>query len=93
MKTFVNNEQNNWTKFLSMGKFIYTNANNLSTGHTIFELNWEYHLRFCHEKAIDFWYKSKSTDNILTNLCKLIITFYKNLYNVQIYKKDYKISM
>ena len=39
LRAFVNWEQNDWARFLPMAKFIYNNAKNASTGHTLFKLN------------------------------------------------------
>ena len=51
LRAFVNFEQNNWAKLLSMAEFAYNNAKNASTGHTPFELNCGYHfLRFFWER-------------------------------------------
>ena len=40
---FVNHEQDNWARQLSMAEFAYNNAKNASTGHTPFELNCGFH--------------------------------------------------
>ena len=39
LRVFINFKQNDWARLLSMAKFAYNNAINLSTGHTPFELN------------------------------------------------------
>ena len=41
---FVNFKQNNWARLLSLVKFAYNNAKNVSIDHTPFELNSDYHL-------------------------------------------------
>lgn len=38
-QTFVNYDQNDWTRLLLMAKFAYNNAKNTNIGHTSFELN------------------------------------------------------
>ena len=43
LRAFVNFEQNDWAKLLSMAEFTYNNAKNASTSHTPFELNYSYH--------------------------------------------------
>ena len=39
LQAFVNFEQNNWARLLTMAEFAYNNAKNASTGYTPFELN------------------------------------------------------
>ena len=41
---FINFNQDNWARLLSMAEFTYNNSKNASTGHTPFELNCGYHL-------------------------------------------------
>ena len=42
-QAFINFEQNDWARLLPMVEFVYNNAKNTSTGHTLFELNYSYH--------------------------------------------------
>ena len=53
LQAFVNFEQNNWVRLFSMVEFVYNNAKNASTGHTLFELNCKYHPRVSYEKDLD----------------------------------------
>ena len=39
LRAFVNFEQNDWARLLSMADFAYNNAQNVITGHMLFELN------------------------------------------------------
>ena len=49
---FVNFKQNNSARFLSMMEFAYNNAKNISTGHTLFELNCDYYPRMSYEEDV-----------------------------------------
>ena len=53
LRAFVNFEQNDWARLLLMAKFAYNNAKNSSTGHTLFELNCNYHPCVFFEKDTD----------------------------------------
>lgn len=44
IRGFVNFEQNNWARLLLITKFANNNTKNTSTGYTLFELNYGYHL-------------------------------------------------
>ena len=56
-----------------MAKFAYNNAKNISTSHTLFELNCNYHLWILYEEKVDFCSKSKSADKLSIELKELII--------------------
>ena len=43
LQTFVNFEQNDWARLLSIVEFVYNNGKNASTGHMLFKLNCGYH--------------------------------------------------
>ena len=62
LRIFVNFKQNDWAKLLSMAKFAYNNAKNASTGHTLFELNCDYHLCVSFEENNNLWFRSKTAD-------------------------------
>ena len=53
LRAFVNFEQNDWARLLSMAEFAYNNAKNASTGHTPFELNCGYYPRMLYKKDVD----------------------------------------
>lgn len=70
-----------------MAKFIYNNAQNMSTSHTPFKLNFDYHPRVFYKKDIDPRSKSKSVEKLSTKLRKLMIICQKNLYHTQEHQK------
>ena len=53
LQAFVNFEQNDWTRFLSIAEVAYNNTKNASTGHTSFERNYRYHPCIFYEKNFD----------------------------------------
>ena len=73
LHTFVNWEQNNWARLLPIAEFAYNNSKNASTGHTLFELNYGYHLRMSYKEDVDPRSQSKSADELLTELRELMI--------------------
>ena len=66
-----------------MAEFAYNNAKNTSTGHTLFELNCDYHLRISYKEDIDSRSQSKSADELLAELRELIIVCQENLHHAQ----------
>ena len=82
-KAFVNFEQNDWAKFLSIAEFAYNHARNASTDHTPFELNCGYHLRESYQEDVNFHSESKLADKLLVRLRELIIVCQKNLHHAQ----------
>ena len=79
----VSFEQNDWARLLPIAEFNYNNAKNTSTGHTLFKLNCEYYLWEFYEEDIDSRSKSKSADELLAELQKLMIVCHKNYYHAQ----------
>ena len=95
LQTFVNFEQNNWVRPLSMAKFVYNNAIKPKTGHTPFKLNCSYYLYFFFEKNTNSRSKSKLADKLFAELRKLMIICQKNLHHTyklqkQAYNKSVK---
>ena len=43
LRAFVNQKQNDQARLLPMTKFVYNNAKNANTSHSLFELNCDYH--------------------------------------------------
>ena len=80
-RAFVNFEQNNRVKLLSMAEFAYNNAKNVSIGHTFFELNYGYHSWMSYEEDVNPYSKSKSADELSAELRKLIIVYLDNFYH------------
>ena len=76
---FVNWEQNNWAKLLSMAEFAYNNVKNADISHTLFELNCGYYLKILFENNINFYSKSCSVDKLAKELRKLMAICYQNL--------------
>ena len=83
LQAFVNFEQNDWARLLTMAKFAYNNTKNASIGHTPFELNCGYHLRMSYEEEVDSHSKSKSADELSVELKKLMIVCRENLHYAQ----------
>ena len=78
-RAFVNFEQNDWARLLPIAKFVYNNAENASTGHTLFKLNYDYYSRMSYKKEVDSRSKSKSIDKLSTELREMIIICQENL--------------
>ena len=74
-----------WTEWLGktlpIAEFPYNNAKNASTGHTPFELNYDYYLSMTYKDDVKLCFKSKSVDKLSAKLKKLIIVCFKNLYH------------
>ena len=85
LRAFVNFEQNDWARLLSMAKFAYNNTTNASTGYTPFELNCGYHPRVSYEEdeILDPRSKSKIAEELSSELRKLMIICQQNLHYAQ----------
>ena len=68
LQAFVNFEQNDWAQLLLMAEFVYNNAKNATTSHTLFELNCGYHPCVCYEKDLDPRSKSKTAEKLSSEL-------------------------
>ena len=66
-----------------MAEFAYNNAKNLSSGHTLFELNYGYHPQMSYKEDVKPRSKSKSADELSTELKELIIVCQENLHHTQ----------
>ena len=66
-----------------MAEFAYNNARNASTGHTLFELNCDYHPYISYKEDIDPHSKSKSADDLASKLRELMAVCRKNLQHAQ----------
>ena len=66
-----------------MAEFAYKNAKNVSTGHIPFELDYGYYPRMSYKDDVDPRSKSKSADELSTELRELMIVCQKNLYHAQ----------
>ena len=66
-----------------MAEFTYNNARNASTGHTLFKLNYGYHLRISYKEDINPRFQSKLADELSIEFRELIIICRENLYHAQ----------
>ena len=88
LQAFVNFEQNNWARFLPMAKFTYNNAKKTSTGHTPFKLNCGYHPCVSYEEDLDPRSKSKTAEELFSELRNLMTVCQQNLYHAQELQKQ-----
>ena len=73
-----------------MAEFIYNNAKNANTGHTLFKLNCGYHLKVSFEENVDPYSKSRSANKLAEELKGLIEVCCQNLlYAQELQKKVY----
>ena len=66
-----------------MAKFTYNNAKNANTGNIPFKLNFGYHLSIFFEENTNPRSWSKIVNKLSTELKKLIIICWENLYRIQ----------
>ena len=66
-----------------MAEFAYNNAKNASSGHTPFELNYDYHPQIMYKDNVDSCFKSKLAKNPFAELRELMIASRENLYHAQ----------
>ena len=83
LRAFVNFEQNDWARLLSMAEITYNNAKNASTSHTSFKLNCGYHPRMLYEEDVNPRSQSKSADKLSAELKELMIVCRENLHHTQ----------
>ena len=83
LRAFLNFEQNDWARLLSIAEVAYNNAKNASTGFTPFELNCDYHPRVSYKENVNPCSKSKSADDLANDLRELMIICQKNLQHAQ----------
>ena len=81
LQAFVNFEQNDWARLLPMAEFAYNNAKNASTGHTSFELNCGYPPRVFYKEDLDPRSKSKTAEELSSELRNLMAVCQQNLYH------------
>ncbi len=82
LRAFVNFEQDDWARLLTMVEFTYNNAKNASTGHTPFELNCGYHPWASYKEDVHSCSQSKSADKLATELKELMIVCRENFQHV-----------
>ena len=83
LRALVNIKQNNWARLLPIAEFAYNNAKNASTGHTSFELNCGYHPRVSYEEDLDLRSKSKTAEELSSELRNLMAVCQQNLHHAQ----------
>ena len=83
LQVFVNFKQNDWARLLPVAEFAYNNAKNTSTGYTPFELNCGYHLRFSYEENLDPCSKSRTAEDLSSELRELMTGCQQNLHHAQ----------
>ena len=83
LRAFVNFEQNDWARLLPMAEFAYNNAKNASTGHTLFELNCRYHLCVSYKEDLDPRSKSKTAEELSSELRNLMAVCQQNFHHAQ----------
>lgn len=67
----MNYKQDDQSKLLLIAEFIYNKVKNTSTGHTSFELNYDYYLGAFYKEIADPRSQSKFADEIATELQEL----------------------
>ena len=72
-----------------MAEFAYDNAKNTSTGYTPFELNCGFHPRVSYEEDVDPRSRSKTADQLATELQTLMSVCRENLQHAQELQKRY----
>ena len=83
LQAFVNFEQNDWARLLPIAEFAYNNAKNASTGYTPFELNCRYHPRVSYKEDLDPRSKSKTAEELSSELRELMTVCQQNLHHAQ----------
>ena len=81
LQAFVNFKQNDWARLLPMAEFAYNNAKNASTGYTPFELNYRYHPWVSYEEDLDPRLKSRTAEELSSELRKLMTVCQQNLHH------------
>ncbi len=72
-----------------MAEFAYNNAKNASTGHTLFELNYDFYSRASYKKDVDPRSQSKSVDKLATKFRELMAICRENFQHAQKLQKQY----
>ena len=83
LQAFVNFEQNDWARLLPMAEFAYNNVKNASTSHIAFKLNCGYHPRISYEEDLNPRSKSRTAEELSSELRKLMTPCQQNLHHAQ----------
>lgn len=73
VRAFMNCEEDDWSKLLSIAEFTYNNMKNTSINHIIFESNCGYRFRAFYEKNVNPHSQLKSADEMNMELQELIV--------------------
>ncbi len=65
-----------------MTEFAYNNAKNVSTGHTLFQLNYSNHPRVSFKEDIDSCLRSRSANELAEKLRELMEVCCQNLLHI-----------
>ena len=71
-----------------MAQFVYNNAKNVNTGHTLFELNCGYNPHVFYKENTDPCSQSKTADKLSIELEELMTIYRENLYHAQKLQKQ-----
>ena len=83
LRAFVNFEKHDWARLLPMAKFAYNNAKNASTGYMPFELNCGYHPWVSYKKNLDPRSKSRTAEELSSELQEFMTVCQQNLHHTQ----------
>lgn len=90
LRVFINWEQNDQARLLLMAEFAYNNAKNTSINHTLFKLNYRFHLQVLFEADANTCSTSRLANKLADKLSKLIEVCCQTLLHVQeLQKKAY----
>ena len=81
LRAFINWEQNDWVRFLPMAEFVYNNAKNASTGHTLFKLNCGFHPQVFFKDDVSPCSRSRSANKLAKELRELMDICQQNLFH------------
>lgn len=90
---FVNFGQDDWTRFLLIAEFAFSNIENTSTDYTLFELNYNFHPQTSYEKDVNPYSQSKSVDELVNILRKLMVVCRKYFQYIQKLQSNTTISI
>lgn len=71
-----------------MVEFAYNNFKNASTGHTLFELNCDYHPRVFFKNEHNTYFRSSSANRLVIELRELMNIYRQNLLYTQDLQKQ-----
>ncbi len=83
IQAFVNSESNNWARLLSIVKFVYNNAMNVSTSYMPFKLNYNYHFYVSYKEDVDPHSTLESAEELLTEPRMLITMCWEIVHHDQ----------